>query len=110
MARKHFDEYYNKVYKQYTDLQKALAEMSAEVDSGMMAPERLEQLKQTIMPVKSSFESLSYMRYLLDKPTRKQKHAQYDRRSSKVLAQCGDHSGSKVIAKNQALLDSLKSI
>lgn len=109
MARKHFDDYYNKVYKQYTELQVALADMSAEVDAGMMPPERVEQLKQTILPVKNSFESLSYIRYLLDKPARKSKHAQYDRRSHKVLKQCGNHLGDDVIANNGAVISALKS-
>lgn len=110
MARKHFDDYYNKIYKQYTELQKALAEMSAEVDQGMMSPERLEQLKRTINPVKSSFESLSYIRYLLDKPTRKSKHSQYERRSKKLIQQCGEHSADKVIANNASLISELKHI
>ena len=110
MARKHFDDYYNKIYKQYTELQKALAEMSAEVNQGMMSPERLEQLKQTINPVKSSFESLSYIRYLLDKPTRKDKHSQYERRSKKLIQQFGEQSADKVIANNASLISDLKHI
>lgn len=109
MARKHFDDYYNKVYKQYVELQAVLADMSAEVDAGMLPPERVEQIKQTILPVKNSFESLSYIKYLLDKPTRKSKHTQYDRRSHKVLKQCGNHLGDDVIANNGAVISALKS-
>ena len=109
MARKHFDDYYNKVYKQYVELQAVLADMSAEVDAGMLPPERVEQIKQTILPVKNSFESLSYIRYLLDKPTRSSKHAQYGKRSHKVLTQAGSHTADEVLPANDKLISTLKS-
>lgn len=108
MARKDFDAYYLQLYKQYNDLKTNLAEMSQEVNEGMMPPERMEQLKATIQPIKNSFEMLSYVKYLLDKPTRKSKHEGYTKRSKKTLGVCGSNTAKDVIQRNQAVLESLK--
>ena len=108
MAKKHFDSYYTQLYRQYEALKTNLAEMSQEVNEGMMPPERLEQLKATIQPVKNSFEMLSYVKYLLDKPTRRSKHIKYDRQSKKQLNRSGSNTANDVLKRNQAILNSLR--
>ena len=108
MARKHFDDYYNKVYKQYKELQNALADMSAEVESGMMSPERLNQLKQTISPVKNSFESLSYIKYLLDMPTRKSKQDRYNKQQKKLLSNTAVSYGDNTLDVNKKNIEALR--
>lgn len=108
MARKHFDEYFQKISKQYNDLNSALQELSEEVNTGMYEPERLEQLKATIAPVKSSFETLNYIRYLLDKPTRKSKHTRYNRQNKKLIEQTKCVSMEEVVKNNQSVIDLIK--
>lgn len=108
MARKDFDAYYLQLYKQYNELKNNLAEMSQEVNEGMMPPERMEQLKATIQPVKNSFEMLSYVKYLLDKPTRKSKHEGYAKRNKNILKLSGNNTADDVVQRNQAVLESLK--
>lgn len=108
MARKDFDSYFMVVSKQYQELNKALEELSKEVEQGMFEPERLEQLKATILPVKNSYETLNYIRYLLDKPTRSSKHSKYDSQCKKQLKQCGSNTRDAIIQRNRAVLDSIR--
>ncbi len=108
MARKDFDEYFYKISKQFNELNNALQELSEEVNSGMYEPERLEQLKATIAPVKSSFDTLNYIRYLLDKPTRKSKHARYNGQNKKVIERTKYLSMEEVVKNNQTVINSIK--
>lgn len=108
MARKDFDEYFYKISRQYNELNAALQELSEEVNNGMYEPERLEQLKATIAPVKSSFDTLNYIRYLLDKPTRKSKHTRYNGQNRKVIERTAYVSMQRVLDNNQTVIDSIK--
>lgn len=98
MARKHFDDYLNTITKQYIQLNETLKDLSEEVDNNMIEPERLEQLKATIAPVKQSFDTLTYIKYLLDKPTRKSKEQGYNRMNKKVIDST-KHVDRKVVEK-----------
>ena len=73
MAKKHFDEYFNKIYNQYLQLQQVLEDMTKEVEQNIIAPERIEELKKTIQPVKTSYEILLYVKYLLNMPQKNQR-------------------------------------
>ena len=108
MARKHFDEYFNQISKQYAQLQSTLEDISKEVDAGMFEPERLDNLKATILPVKNSYETLNYIRYLLDMPTRKEKQSKYNRQNKKFLQTVSSKTKEAVLAKNQEVIDELK--
>lgn len=107
MARKDFDEYLTQVTNQYRSLQEALKEMSEEVENNMMSPEQLNQLKATIAPVKTSFDTLNYIRYLLDKPKRKAKESRYNKQNKRVLAASKGITKDEVIRKNDNILNSL---
>ena len=67
MARRDFDAYYNKIASQLFELDRVFKDLSQEADAGMVEPERLEQVKKTIEPIKNSYQTLSYIKYLLDK-------------------------------------------
>lgn len=110
MAKKHFDEYYNKVSSQLQALNKAFNELSQEVAKGMVEPERIEQMKLTIKPVQESWQTLCYMKYLLDKPKRKSKHNAYDRRSNNLLSNSKGKQAKDIIDRNQAILKELNSL
>ena len=78
MARRDFDEYYRKIASQLFELDKVFKDLSAEADAGIVEPERIEQLKITIEPIRTSYHTLSYIKYLLDMPARKSKRARYN--------------------------------
>ena len=108
MSRKDFDTYFAQVSNQYFQLNDALTELSQEVNDGMVEPERLEQLKSTILPIKNSYETLNYIRYLLDKPTRRSKHSRYNRQLRKVLELSKDKTSEVVLTSNKKIIDSLR--
>ena len=108
MARKDFDDYYNKISSQLFELDKVFKELSDEADAGMVEPERLEQVKKTIEPIRVSYQTLSYIKYLLDKPTRKSKYDRYDRQNKKVLNSSKGYQSKDYIDKNAQILKGLK--
>lgn len=107
MARKDFDNYYNQICNQYFELQQVLEDLSKEVSEGMIEPERIEQLKQTIVPVENNYRTLGYIKYLLDKPTRKQKEARYKSMNKKLIEQCNGRTQEDIVKENNDIIKSL---
>jgi hypothetical protein len=108
MARKHFDDYYNKIYMQFYSLQEVFDDLSKEVAEGMVEPERLTELEKTILPVKNNYQTLSYIKYLLDMPTRKEKEAMHKRMNKKLLKISEGRHGEDILKENKDVLESLK--
>ena len=107
MARRDFDNYYNQICNQYFELQQVLEDLSKEVSEGMIEPERIEQLKQTIVPVENNYRTLGYIKYLLDKPIRKQKEARYKNMSKKLLKQCEGRTREDLVKENNDIIKGL---
>lgn len=108
MARKDFDKYYNQVCSQFFALNEVFDDLSREVAQGMVEPERQNQLELTIAPIKNSYQTLSYIKYLLDKPTRKEKEPRYKRMNKKLLKISEGHQASDILGTNQKILNDLK--
>lgn len=108
MAKKHFEDYINTIYKQYLDLNEALQELSQEVENNLISPERLDQLKLTIAPIKNSYETLLYVKYLLDMPQRKEKQLKYKNTHKKMVEKCGENTFDKIKDRNKKIIDTLK--
>lgn len=108
MAKKHFDEYFNKIYNQYLQLQQVLEDMTKEVEQNIIAPERIEELKKTIQPVKTSYEILLYVKYLLNMPQKKSKIKKYKKQEySKMKAESGYNYGPNVIKNNESTINNI---
>lgn len=110
MARKDFDDYYNKISSQLFELDGVFKDLEREVSSGMVEPERIEQLRITIEPIRNSYHTLSYIKYLLDKPTRKSKHKRYDSQNMKLLKSSAGYHRSDIVGKNDTILKGLKTV
>lgn len=108
MARRDFDAYYNKIASQLFELDKVFKDLSQEADAGMVEPERLEQVKKTIEPIKNSYQTLSYIKYLLDMPAKRQKQPRYKRQNKKLLQASKGSQAKDVIQKNDTILKELK--
>ena len=108
MARRDFDDYYNKISSQLFELDKVFKDLSAEADAGMVEPERIEQLKVTIEPIRTSYQMLSYVKYLLDKPTRKSKQHRYDGSNKRILNDSKGHQSKDYIERNDSILRGLR--
>lgn len=85
MSKKDVDKYFNKICDDYHELIETLHEMEDAVSKGLLDPDRLEQLKLTIEPMKINWQRISYIMYLLNKPTKKSKYERYANQNKKLI-------------------------
>ena len=57
----------------YTEMIDALHDMEKEASEGLVAPEKLDQLKNMVEPIKNNYMRISYIMYLLNLPNRESK-------------------------------------
>ena len=79
MARKDFDEYYTKAFKQLKSLDENLKRANQEALDGMCSFDFVERIKKTKAPIEENFKTLTWIKYLLDKPVKKEKRKQFDK-------------------------------
>ena len=101
--KKDFDRYYEQIANQYKELNNVLENMNKELQEGMIEPERLENLKLTLAPVITTYQQLSYIKYLLDQPANKKKHSRY-KKSSKLLKESKNNNGNNIIERNEDII------
>ena len=71
MARKHFEEYYNKIKIQYHELLSLVKEAGQLTGENAVDPQTIKNLETVLQPVKNSYMSLAYVEYLLNLPKNK---------------------------------------
>jgi hypothetical protein len=84
MAIKHVKEYYENVCNQYIQMNEELRDFQKEIEEGLVEPERIDNLKAIIEPLKNNYMTLSWIMYLLNKPQRNSKEKAYQKRSKKL--------------------------
>ena len=105
MSKKHVDEYYETVSNQYADMLAALREMEEESSKGLLDPDRLEQMKTIIEPLKTNYMRISYIMYLLNKPNREKKNGRYEGQNQKFLNKIGkENTLSQVELENDEVI------
>lgn len=77
MSKKHFDEYYLKVCKQYSEMMYAIREIEQQSINNIMSPERLDELKKSVEPLRNNYMTLSYVAFLLNQPNKSKKQKRY---------------------------------
>ena len=85
MAVKHIKEYYEQVCDQYILMNEELKDFQKEVENGLVEPERIENLKKMIEPLKNNYMTLSWIMYLLNQPNRDSKEKSYQKRNKKFI-------------------------
>lgn len=85
MAVKHIKEYYEQVCEQYVQMNEELRDFQKEVENGLVEPERLDNLKKIIEPLKNNYMTLSWIMYLLNQPNRDSKERVYQKRNKKLI-------------------------
>ena len=106
MAVKHIVKYYNQICEQYTDMLNEIRDFEEEARRGMIEPERLDQIKEDIKPMKDNYERWAYMMYLLNLPAKKSKQKKYVRQNNKLLASISDKNKiDAVLAENKESID-----
>ena len=84
MSKKHFDEYYLRLYSDYVEMVNLLKQLEDECVTGMVAPEKIESYRQALQPIKDSFLTMQFVKYLLDKPNKKDKIKRYEKQTQGI--------------------------
>ena len=109
MAVKDIKAYYEEVASQYMDMVNELKDFTELAQNNMFPPERLEQVEQTIQPLKRNYEMLSYVMFLLNKPNRSKKAKKYEKCQNKFiknLDKCNTREG--VLQENIEAINNLR--
>lgn len=85
MSKRHVDEYFNTIANQYHEMLESLREIEEECNKGLMDPDRLEQIKTMINPLKENYMRISYIMFLLNQPNREKKVKKYQEQNKKLL-------------------------
>ena len=104
MAKRHVEDYFNKVADQYKEMLDELRDFEKECNEGLVEPERFDNFKKIIEPLKNNYMMWSYAMYLLNLPNRESKVTTVKRRENKNKITC------KVIDENKEILDKLKTL
>lgn len=102
MSIKHVNKYYKQICEQYQEMLDNIKDLEDESLKGLIEPERIERLKDSIAPIKLNYERWSYMMFLLHQPNRKEKIVKYKKQNKSLLAKL-DKSNSleEVYKENQ---------
>lgn len=85
MSKKDVNTYFNKICEDYHELIETLHEMEEEASKGLLSPEKLQQMKDYIEPIKINWQRISYIMYLLNKPQKKMKVNRYKNQNQKLI-------------------------
>ena len=111
MAKKHFDAYYENIRMSYLQMSGQLNKLVESLEKGEANEEDVERFKQAMLPIANSFQTVSWIKMLLDQPTRKQKKETFERQMKKLKSQLDkEFSTEQAIQNNAEALQRLKDI
>lgn len=102
MAKRHIVEYFDKVAKQYSEMLAELKDFENECNNGLVEPEKFEQFKEILQPLKNNYMMWSYAMYLLNLPNREKK--------VKIVKRRGKNLTDNTLKENSGVLNKLKTI
>ena len=106
MSKKDFDREFAQIEKQYLEMIGDLKDMQQEFADGLVSPDTLEQMKKIVEPIVVNYNMWNYVRFLLNKPNKKEKEAKYIRQTKKL--QENMKTFNDVIEENNQVLSELK--
>lgn len=104
MSKKDFDNYYNQVEEQYLEMINNLKDFEELATYKIIEPERLDELKAIIQPIKQNYQRLSYIKFLLNKPNKQSKKKKYMKVNEKLIKELDKDSEKAVIEENEKSL------
>ena len=111
MSVKHVKAYYEEICEQYHEMIENLRDFEKECEQNIVSPERLDQLKQMIVPLKTNYERISYIIFLLNQPDKKEKQKKYQRQNAKLLKAIDKmNTLNGVKAENNTVLNNMKEV
>lgn len=105
MSKKDFDEYYNELCSQREQLILELDELQKIAAERAIEPERLENMKKAFQPVLDTYQMISWVAFLLNKPTRTQKQKNYNKAMKNKISKLDPNfSKESLIKRNDRIL------
>ena len=108
MSQKDVIKYYNEVAENYKDMLENLKDMEEEMKESLVTPEQVDQMKRMAQPVVDNYKTLSYIIFLLNRPTKKEKFNRYEKQNKKLLDNC--RTKEEVLNENKEALNNLKNL
>lgn len=109
MSVKHIKEYYDQVCNDYHELIQASKDLEEECNNGIVSPERIDEFKKTLEPIKNNYMTLSYIMFLLNQPNRKEKQDKYRNQNKKLLSNIDEKRTKEgVLRENKEAINKLK--
>ena len=62
MAVRHIKEYFEQVAEQYHEMLEEIRDFEKEAEKGLIEPERLDAIKETIKPLMNNYQTLSWQK------------------------------------------------
>ena len=111
MSVKQVKQYYDEICEQYHEMIEELHDFEEECNNNLVDPDRLEEAKKIIIPLKTNYERISYIMFLLNQPNKKEKIKKYQKQNAKLLKKF-DNSNSLdgVKEENRQVLKDLKGV
>lgn len=111
MAIKHVKNYYDEITEQRNEIIQNLKDFEEECKSGMIEPERLDNIKKSIEPLLQNWERLTYIMYLLNLPVKKDKQSKYNKQNKKKISQLNkSNSLESVIEENNKCINKVNEL
>ena len=86
MSKKDFDLEFKQIEEQYLKMVRNLKEMEKELQDGLVEPEFVERLRKIVEPVVTNYNVWDYIRFVLNKPVKKEKKKKYVKQNEHLLA------------------------
>ena len=110
MSKKDVDVYYKEMCAQYSEMMSDLKDIEKEVSENICPPEQLERMKKILQPIKTNYERISYIMYLLNMPEKNHKKKKYEKQNKKILDRFSNNSTKNVKEENSKALTELKNV
>lgn len=111
MAKKDVERYYLEICEQQKEMLENVKEMEEECQKGMVAPERLKQLKDMTEVFNQNYKRISYIMFLLNQPAKKEKVKKYNNQNKKKIEKLGkENSLGAVLEENKKVIENIKNI
>lgn len=85
MSKKDFDKEFEQIEAQYFSMIESLRVMQAELQNELVSPEMYENMQKMAEPLIDNYRKWNYIKFILNKPTRKQKAGRYKNQNKKLM-------------------------
>lgn len=85
MSKKDVEKYYNQITADYTEMIENLKEMEELAAQKIVNPDKIEELKAAVEPLKNNYMTISWIMFLLNQPNKKEKIARYKKAEEKKV-------------------------